>query len=360
MFCDSKTGMKKIFFIGSFPPPHTGLSAATEAIYDRVQAMEIPVIKTDTSPPDLRAGMFRLRRIPKILFAWFRLLISGWKEILYLPLSGRLGQIYDIVTVGLARIMGMKIFLHHHSTAYLDQKRLITKVLFAVAGNNAVHIALCETMQNALVQKYKRERVILLSNLALFPSLESKAERKKCKTIGFLSNITAEKGGFEIVRLANAIKDQYLPLQVVIAGPSLEPTLTQALQDGVHDDILDWRGAIYNKEKEQFWNDIDVFIFPTKYRNEAEPLVVWEALSFGVPVIVYKRGCISNQVGQAGIIIEQENDFVDNTLKMLEEWIANPQTFQNVIIESKEQYRNMHGKAEKQWQTFFDLLTKEF
>lgn len=350
----------KVFFVGPFPPPHTGLSAATEAICNRFQTVEIKIVKIDTSPPDLRAGMFRLRRTPKILFAWFRLLISGWKEILYLPLSGGLGQIYDIVTVGLARIMGMKIFLHHHSTAYLDQKRLITKVLFAVAGNNVVHIALCEAMQNVLVQKYKRERVILLSNLALFPSLESKAERKKCETIGFLSNITAEKGGFEIVRLANAIKDQNLPLQVVVAGPSLETQLTRALHGAVQDDVLDWRGAIYNKEKEQFWNDIDVFIFPTKYRNEAEPLVVWEALSFGIPVIAYKRGCIANQVGQAGISIEQENDFVDNTLKKLEEWIAHPETFQNVIAESQEQYRNMHGKAEKQWQTFFDLLTKEF
>ena len=69
-------------------------------------------------------------------------------------------------------------------------------------------------------------------------------------------------------------------------------------------------GPVHGAAKARFFAMIDVFVFPTRYAHEADPLVVWEALAAGRPVIAYARGCIREQVGDAGLLIEVHQSFV--------------------------------------------------
>ena len=346
----------KVLIIGTFPPPLHGLSAVTQAVYVRLQSMGLPLVKVNTSPPTLKGGLYRLQRVPRVLNAWSQLVRFGRKQVLYIPLSGGWGQIYDIVTLLLARILGMQRILHHHSTAYLVRKRWIANTLFVIAGKDAVHIVLCDEMQSALFEKYKCQKIIPLSNLALFPMGEVQIARKQLQTVGFLSNLTAGKGGWEVIELARAIQERRWPLQIVVAGPCLEPDLAQALRQAEQEGILQWRGSVYREDKQRFWDDVDVFVFPTRYSNEAEPLVVWEALAVGVPVIAYDRGCIRWQVGLAGTIVPKEHDFAMDALEVLKEWMNNPAKYQNVVAMAYEQYHSMHYSAKTQWKTLLEIL----
>lgn len=349
----------KLFILGAFPPPLHGLSAVTQAVYDRLESTGVPLCKLNTSPPTLKRGLYRFQRLPRLFSAWGRLARTGGrKQILYIPLSGGWGQFYDIGTLLLARILGMVVFLHHHSFSYLSSKRSITKILFTVAGQNAVHIVLCEKMQNALWEKYKCSKIIQLSNLALFPEKDNPRTKKQLQTVGFLSNLTAEKGGWEVIELAKSIQEKRLPLHVIVAGPCLEPDLKIALQHADQEGVLQWRGAVYGEEKKRFWNDTSVFIFPTQYHNEAEPLVVWEALAASVPVLAYDRGCISGQIGTAGKSIHRDKGFVVNALPVLESWLSNPKEYKKNVTASEERSYSMRREAEIQWKTFVKTLQK--
>ena len=61
-------------------------------------------------------------------------------------------------------------------------------------------------------------------------------------------------------------------------------------------DSINYRGPVHGSNKKEFFNDIHIMLFPSRYKNEAQPLVVFEALSYGVPVICFNRGCIENMV----------------------------------------------------------------
>ena len=290
-----------------------------QAVFDLLYLEGIQVEKLNTTPPASLGSLARLLRISTFWGVWMRLLGSDLtKSRVYLALSGGWGQMYDVVTVLIGRVKGAQCILHHHSMAYLGRRSLLTSILFLFAGRNVVHVALCEAMKKRLEQNYGCRQVYLLSNISLVSPDVSSRQRDSLKTIGYLSNITKEKGGWSVIRLADEIHTKGWPVKFKVAGPCDDPALQTALQEAHMRGSLELTGPLYGPEKKAFWDSIDLFVLPSE--NEAEPLVVWEALLSGAPVISYARGCIPVQVGDAGRIIPIDSDFVTSSIKLIELW----------------------------------------
>ncbi|WP_161939910.1 glycosyltransferase family 4 protein [Dissulfuribacter thermophilus] len=205
---------------------------------------------------------------------------------------------------------------------------------------------------------YQAPNVVVLSNGALFPIEKSSVQRPKVRTIGFLSNLTYEKGGGIVTALAKAIKDRSWPLKVVVAGPCVDDQLSSELKAAEAKGILQWIGPVYGNEKEKFWSTIDVFIFPTQYQNEAEPLVLWEALATGTPVIAYRRGCIAEQVAEAGVIVPINENFIGKALSVLDSCIKDTAYYKALSETARKRYANVRRQCEADWNTFKLLLKR--
>jgi glycosyltransferase involved in cell wall biosynthesis len=65
-------------------------------------------------------------------------------------------------------------------------------------------------------------------------------------------------------------------------------------------------GARYNEEKMEYFSAADAFVFPTFYHGEAFPLVLLEAMQFGLPCISTHEGGIESIVddNETGFLIE--------------------------------------------------------
>ena len=86
-------------------------------------------------------------------------------------------------------------------------------------------------------------------------------------------------------------------------------------------------GAVYGDDKKAFLDLIDVFLLPS--HNESEGLVIHEAMSRGVPVIAYSRGCIEQIVSdQVGLGLAPEQDYVAGAIKKIKEWLTSPTSYQ--------------------------------
>lgn len=353
--------MSAIIMFGAFPPPVHGMAAVNQAMLERLAAEGWAVEKLNTAPRTLERSLWaRLSRIPMILRAWRQLVNKERpaedKNVVYMALSGGWGKMYDLVTITICRMLHMSCVLHHHSFAYLEQKKQFTSWLIKMAGEDATHVVLCNRMRQYLKTQYGCKKVIVLSNVSLLNIDVHKQERQSLYTVGFLSNITREKGGWDVISLARSIKALGWPLRVVVAGPCYEQTLANELRKAQMEGALKWCGPVYAANKKQFWRKVDALVFPTTYVNEAEPLVVWEALAEGVPVIAYDRGCISNQVDEAGQMISSNKDFLTAALGIIGKWQKSPEFYCQYTRLAQQQYKEARKTAEQQWIQFVNVL----
>jgi glycosyltransferase involved in cell wall biosynthesis len=338
--------------IGMFPPPLHGASWVTDAIYTNLHDIGVRVLQIDLSPGGSpEAWRRRFRRLSKVvngLIAYGGHAIKAPRGTVYLGLSGGLGQFYELLFILIARISRARLFLHHHSFAYIDQRQIVTSVLFACAGRGATHVTLCSHMKTALKKRYGYlERVSVVSNATILSALSMPPRaRREARVIGFLGNIASEKGILEFLQVLERMATQSISIRGLVAGPFSAKSFEREIMSRlslVPD--AEYVGPVYGPSKEAFLERIDVLLFPTKYVNEAEPVTILEALQHGVPVIAWDRGCIRELVSsQEGLLVERTSDFVSAAMTRLLEWNRCPQIFQSCSAAAAEKFRYLQSQ----------------
>lgn len=78
---------------------------------------------------------------------------------------------------------------------------------------------------------------------------------------------------------------------------------------GVIVDLAIYYGRKYGTDKEVFFNNADIFVFPTYYPNECFPLVLLEAMQHGLPCITTNEGGVPDIIdnGKTGLLVERQN-----------------------------------------------------
>jgi glycosyltransferase involved in cell wall biosynthesis len=331
----------KIYLIGSFPPPVHGMSLVNLEIKKKIVSLGIQPTVIDLSALSLNRALYlRLSRIRKILIGlikFIKTIMFGTGGSLYIGISGGIGQLYDLSFICIGRFYKIRIFIHHHSYAYLHNKKLITWLLISLAGHKATHIVACEDMGGRLKTLYSS-----LINIAIIsgiittdrPICPDQSIKKSLKTIGFISNISVEKGIIEFIDVVSRLEKDGAEINALIAGP-FQDKKTEAL---VMNRLLKLKstkyvGPKYGEERSAFYENIDVLLFPSNYVNESEGLVIHEAMSHRVPVIARARGCIDSIIQpKNGLTVECNQDFVGIAAKKLRLWQKSPFKFQQVSL----------------------------
>ena len=297
--------MRKAFFAGPLPPPVHGFAVINGHMLAGLQQSGAQVETFDLAPRSFVAPLLK----------WFVYLAAVLKpsnaagRTLYLPISGGIRQLVDLAFAVPAKWLGFSVFVHHHSFAYLNAKPWFSRFAFSIL-KEATHIVLCPAMGRRLCEQYgiAPAQVRVLSNAAFLEigidAVDLVSAPSSRLTLGFLSNITAEKGIFSFFDALDGLSAQGIPFKALIAGPVSPEVKAQfdarlaATADAQH------VGAVYGAAKDQFFGQLDLLLFPTLYANEAEPVTLWEAMAHGVPVIALQRGCIQGIVpADAGRVV---------------------------------------------------------
>jgi len=346
---------------GAFPPPVHGMAAVNSAVREALHEMQIKPLVINVAGHGLNPSLVtRLRRLPRVILGLLVLAVQPKLRgaSLYMSVSGGFGQFYEIALVSLARMRGMRIFLHHHSFAYLDNRNRITHMLIQAAGTESVHIALSPDMASRLRDSYGVDDVTSLSNAVFLAATDSiGSPRVMLETLGFLGNISPEKGVFEFLDLMLATRVANIPVRGKLAGPFQNAETEAAVRARLRElPLVEYVGPRYGADKAVFFDGIDVLVFPTRYANEAEPVTVHEAMSHAVPVIAYGRGCISEIVDpRCGLVIDPGLPFVPAALEQLKRWLADPAAFQAASKAAVARFASNYAENEMRWQT---LLAK--
>lgn len=315
------------------PPPVHGASAINQKMVLHLENCGIPVAVLNTVPSRhsrrFDGPIWKLQRTLLIMriFAQVLLRTSQPPSSVYIGISGGAGLLFDCVLALAIRSLRVPVVVHHHSFSYVSGNSSLFKRFCSLLGSLPVtHVVLCSEMGDQLCARYPAlispTQVHVLSNAAFFDGGSARLDSAEVITklrVGYISNITPEKGIRDVLALFSRCREADLQLEMTVAGPCADESIRtelEAMSNGL--EPFTYLGAVYGESKQQFFQSLDVLVFPTRYANEAEPLVIYEAAEQGVPTVANARGCIASMVARCGgWAIADDSLFVEEALSAI-------------------------------------------
>ena len=147
-------------------------------------------------------------------------------------------------------------------------------------------------MRSDLTSRYEGVREVLVVHNASVIDATIRYERQSTNPqrlrLGLLSNLSREKGLDVALATLRATRAAGVDTSLTLAGPLADQGDFAMIEEAKAEFAEDLKttGQLSGAAKQKFFSEIDIFLFPSRYRFEAQPLVVLEALAAGcIPVV---------------------------------------------------------------------------
>jgi len=302
------------------PPPTTGLSAVNARVVRALAKESMLVGSADLSPPIRGSRTWKLFvRGVRALRACVVLIVSRSRggKTLYMPSDAAAGIVINVLLMMIGRVLGYKIIVHHHNFSYVNSYSGLMNVFLLLCPESTFHVFLCEKMHHSMAAMYssawvgRRHAGMVLSNAFMIDRVERVESIREELVIGHLSNLCVEKGSVRFVELFSALRSQGVKVKAKLAGPIGDEQVRGAIQKAsqAYPDSFEWIGPVYGEAKSDFYASIDVFVFPSQYVNEAQPLVLLEAMAHGAAIIATGLGCTDCDHRESPGVIASDFEF---------------------------------------------------
>ena len=332
----------KLLVFAHVPPPVHGQSQMVQYLVDGFRAN--PELGIEVHHVDVRlsdsledVGSARGGKLTKLLGYVFQALRLRWRhgirDLYYVPSPPKRNSLYrDWIILSLLRPWFHRVHFHWHAVGlgeWLEtQARPWERTLSHwLLGGIAQSIVLSEFSRSD-AERLAPRRVSVVSNAVPDPcpdfaaQLAPQRQRRFAQRrdsggevrVLFLALCSRDKGVFdalEAVSLANAAGADgahRLRFRLAVAGTFPTPELEREFEAHVRE--LDMGGVVHrlgfvqgDAKRAALW-EADVFLFPTFYAAEGQPLNLMEAMAHGLPVVTTRWRAIPDLVpiGHPGLV----------------------------------------------------------
>jgi glycosyltransferase involved in cell wall biosynthesis len=334
--CNAGDRGASVVFIGALPPPVTGMTAMTAVIVDALQRQGPVTCFNWSRGKPMKGWRWKAART----WGAFKSLIGlAWRgpargAVIYYPVSSGAGLYNDLAIAAVGRLLGYRLVLHHHSYVYINRRDWRVASLDRLVGVKGAHAVHCELMQQHFLAQYESKASFLfVPPTIVSQQLETAGPRSSSSAdfvLGFMSNLTITKGIDDAIATFEQLARSGRRVRLILAGPCMAATDRELVDQALArwPEQIEYRGPVYGREKAQFFADVDVFLFPTRYVHESWGIVLTEAMSVGCPVITRSRGCVPWIVRNGcGYVIEDGVDFPAAAAEHVIRWMEEPAGF---------------------------------
>jgi glycosyltransferase involved in cell wall biosynthesis len=324
---DVRETRPKLIVVGPSPPPFHGVSVMTLKLIDALRELGAFAGHLDTRDPrpvdtigrlDIRNVLLGfqhawrlnglLRRRPDA--AGVHICIS----------QARWGFLRDAVLVGIIRARRRRLYVHLHggllAQFYRREIAPMRWLIRAVLGQAYQGWVLTPSLRSQLDGLVSPERVRCIPNVVGDPLAERSRrpptdDRKdKGPRVLYLSNLLPEKGCFDLLAALRLLGSQSTGWEVRLVGsaaPEVERRLRHVIaalpEDAARVTLV---GELTGDLKNGQYEWADIFVLPTRYPPEGQPLVVLEAMGAGLPVVSTRWSGIPDTVEDEceGLLVE--------------------------------------------------------
>ena len=277
-----------------------------------------------------KAGMFSFTRCIQIIIPLIEIYckIPISHGCYYLISITKAGFTKDFFVIWWAAIWRKRIIVHLHSAGYAEfyssQHPCGRWIIRKTLNRCDRIITLGESMRHQFdfVSNFE-SRVVVIRNgppLEISERISIPKTLQNNRSIGvlYLSNMIPSKGFFDLVKAARILESEFpgkyrfdLCGAFGVSGnesefPRNSSELIEVLRNWNLTSVVQYHGTIEGAYKDKLLRDSKIFVLPTKYPTEGQPISIIEAMAYGTPVIATRWKGIIEQVleGKTGYYVD--------------------------------------------------------
>lgn len=356
---------RPVVYVGNFNPPITGQKFVNQKLADLLERHGIS-LKYFTSLPVRGKDQhyYKIAQVCRIISLPVQLLVArarGSRHFLYSLLGGR-SRVIDMTNVSVARLLGYQVMLYHHSSQFAKSKSRMMKAILTVSGRETTQIMASPKMGRDMIETYGIDvPIIFVDNSAYVdePLPAPPGDRLRFR-LGLLSNLNKSKGLDASIDTLEVLVDMGCDCELILAGPAVDKEAIERLEMAKQkfQGRIQTLGPVSGAQKEKFFRDIDVFLFPSTHKHETQSLVVSEAQAYGCPVIVYDHGYVAENIPGAlpQCIIPANRSFKDEAAQVVGDWISNKDLLSAARNITLDHFEQRHQQASKSIEALCETL----
>ena len=312
---------KRILVIAGFPPPIHGSAIVNQYIRNSQLikgGFDCDYVNLSTSRGLGEIGKQtpqKVLRLAKALIKELCLLFTRKYNLCYLSITCHgAGFLKDAPFVLLCKLFGRNIVIHQHNKGMAnDVDRWLYRWLLPLVYKNAKVILLSWRLYSDIEKYVPMENVVICPNGIPDAGYIYEERKNDVPKVLFLSNLIESKGVLVLLDSLKLLKDKGRQFVCDIVGGETQEIDKKRIFEEVNSrgllENVQYHGRKYGKEKEAFLKNADILAFPTFYQNECFPLVLLEAMQYGLPIVTTDEGGILDMVedGENGLICKKND-----------------------------------------------------
>ncbi|RDC54300.1 glycosyltransferase [Pedobacter chinensis] len=343
-----------VLFILHLPPPVHGAAIANNYIknsqlINNDHNTDYVSLATNTVLAETGKGSIKkVFKFLSILGKVVKLISTKKYDLCYLSLTANGPAFYkDIIVVSLLKLTNKKILYHFHNKGVaLAKQTKINNLLYRFAFKNTQSILLSKYLYSD-IDKFVNEKQVFYCSYGIPAStidIQNKPQKNTNNpkvSLLYLSNMMIEKGVYVLLEACVLLKKSNVPFICNFVGGWVDITPGEfenfVMENNLSEHVFA-HGPKYAEEKLNFFNNADVFVFPTFYHYEAFPLVNLEAMQHGLPIISTTEGGIPDMIseGETGFLIPRKN--AEELANKIQYFIDNPDMAKVMGAKGKEHF----------------------
>lgn len=321
----------KILIIGPFSPPITGVSFANDTLFDGLKKRNINVDYINFSYPTLKEdiGVFSLKKTLYYLRLYLYIYKVFFNKTIYMtPGQTFFGVIKYVPFILMVKILRKETIIHVHGNhlwkEYENLKGIQKKLFNLILSSFNKGIVLSKSLRKNLDPFINNENIYEVYNFVEDNILDkvtlNDINSKKLKKLNiiFLSNLMKEKGIYDFLESLLILKKNGVKFKAKVAGAidSTSENKLNTLFKNLQEEV-DYLGIVRGNNKLKLLLNSNVFVFPTYYAMEGQPITILEAMATGNIIMTTKHAGIPDIFNEKknGVYIEK-NDPNDIAIKL--------------------------------------------
>lgn len=340
----------KVLFLLHLPPPVHGSSMVGQFIKESNLInthLEGTYINLLASKNVGNTGKISLAKIWGFVITWFQLLkvlATNKPTLCYFAITATgAAFLRDVLLVVLLKFFRVKRVYHMHNKGVSRHNNsLFYTIMYKFIFKNAQVILLSNHLYFDVEKYVKKTEVYICANgIPEIKNIKPKTENKVVQLL-FLSNLIESKGVYVLLESCKELDEANIKFKCNFIGGEgdiSELDINNKIKEYNLQHKVHYLGRKYGKDKEEYYNKADIFVFPTYYHNETFGLVNLEAMQYSLPIVSTFEGGIPDLIknGVSGFLIPQQNvGILTEKLKYL---IENPEIRLKMGSEGKRRYQ---------------------